>query len=515
MAGRFSRAAGVVAVLVAIFVLVGWKFDLEVFKRIIPTLIAMNPSTAVNFVLTGLALLLLQIDRQSPSMRRFGYGLGVAVAVVGLLKLGQYLHLHDLGFDRLLFREKLGDNVMSPNTAINFVLVGLALALLDVQTKRGHRPAQFFVCCSGMISLLAVLGYAYGVRNLYAVSLFIPMALHTAGTFLVVSAGILCARPEGGLVSIFTRDSAGGTLARWLLPVSVLILIALGWLRLAGERADLYEAEAGVALYTALMIIIFSVLIWASAMYIHRLDAERQLHAVRLEASNKELEAFSYSVSHDLRAPLRHIDGFADLLQRGAAARLDDNGRRQLKIVSDSAKQMGRLIDDLLAFSQIGRAELRKTAVQLDPLVKEAIRQLQPEIQGRTILWKNEPLPEVHGDPALLRLVLINLISNALKYSRTRSTAEIEIGTAPNSEEETVIFVRDNGVGFDMQYADKLFGVFQRLHRADEFEGTGIGLANVRRIVLRHGGRTWAEAAVDAGATFYFSIPNPVKGTMP
>ncbi len=239
---------------------------------------------------------------------------------------------------------------------------------------------------------------------------------------------------------------------------------------------------------------------------ITQLNADLQNRATQLEAANQELEAFSYSVSHDLRAPLRHIDGFVKLLHKQASEKLDERGKRYLDIIADSARQMGMLIDDLLIFSRMSRTELRQAKVSSDSLVHEAIDGLQTEMNGRDIHWKIAALPEVEADPAMLRQVWVNLIANAVKYSRPRNPAEIEIGC--NSDNgELVFFVRDNGVGFDMQYAHKLFGVFQRLHRAEEFEGTGIGLANVRRIVHRHGGRTWAEGKVDGGATFFFSLP--------
>jgi len=239
---------------------------------------------------------------------------------------------------------------------------------------------------------------------------------------------------------------------------------------------------------------------------ITRLNADLQRHAGQLETTNKELEAFSYSVSHDLRAPLRHIDGFVKLLDKQANGHLDDRGRRYLDIIADSAKRMGALIDDLLVFSRMGRSEMRRSLVDSRALVDEVISSLQEEMRDRRINWKIGPLPAAEADAAMLRQVWANLIGNAVKYTRPRDPAEIEIGCHPGAA-ENVFFIRDNGVGFDMQYAHKLFGVFQRLHRAEEFEGTGIGLANVQRVIHRHGGTVRAESELDKGATFYFSLP--------
>jgi light-regulated signal transduction histidine kinase (bacteriophytochrome) len=245
------------------------------------------------------------------------------------------------------------------------------------------------------------------------------------------------------------------------------------------------------------------------------LEQRVAVRTAQLQAANEEMEAFSYSVSHDLRAPLRHIMGFVALLQQDAGPTLSEKDRQHLTTISQSAKLMGKLIDDLLAFSRIRRSEMKKTDVNLDALVKDTLGDFQAETKERKIAWTIHKLPRVQADRALLRLVLVNLLSNAVKFTSTRAEAKIEIGCAPGSDHETVIFIRDNGAGFDPRYAHKLFGVFQRLHSQDEFEGTGIGLANVQRIIHRHGGRTWAEGVIDGGATFYFSIPkqnNDVNG---
>jgi len=237
------------------------------------------------------------------------------------------------------------------------------------------------------------------------------------------------------------------------------------------------------------------------------LNRELVKRAEDLAAANKELESFAYSVSHDLRAPLRHVIGYAELLQEQAASSLDEKSRRYTKTILDSAKRLGVLIDDLLGFSRIGRADTNKTTVDLGQLVREVIAELRPQISNRDIAWNVGALPGCHGDRAMLKVALVNLISNAVKFSRQRARAEIAIGSTEGQHNQIEIFIRDNGAGFDMRHADKLFGVFQRLHLSEEFEGTGIGLATVQRIIHRHGGNVRAEGGIDQGATFYLSLP--------
>jgi len=242
---------------------------------------------------------------------------------------------------------------------------------------------------------------------------------------------------------------------------------------------------------------------------IRRLNDELEqrvlLRTAELQAANQEMEAFTYSVSHDLRAPLRHISGFSKILSEEYGPSLAPDAQRHLQRIQQGTLRMGQLVDDLLNLARVGRRELSLQTSGLRPIVDDLITELAPECAGRQIEWKIGNLPLVECDPGLIKQVLQNLLTNSLKFTRTRPLAVIEVGQK-DEPGSPVLFVRDNGVGFNMKYADKLFGVFQRLHRAEDFEGTGVGLATVQRIIQKHGGRIWAEAELDKGATFYFTL---------
>jgi light-regulated signal transduction histidine kinase (bacteriophytochrome) len=245
---------------------------------------------------------------------------------------------------------------------------------------------------------------------------------------------------------------------------------------------------------------------------IRRLNLELERRVVErtaeLEEANKELQAFTYSVSHDLRGPLRHIEGFAALLLEECGAELSGQARGHAARIRESGRTMTAMVNDLLNLSRVGRAELDLQLTGLNSLVEEVRHDLEPELEGRTVEWQVEDLPFVECDPVLMKQVFANLLSNAVKFTRLREKALIEVGTR-SEDSLPVVLVRDNGVGFSMKYADKLFGVFQRLHRAEDFPGTGVGLATVRRIIHKHGGRIWAEAELNKGATFYFTLGVP------
>lgn len=246
-----------------------------------------------------------------------------------------------------------------------------------------------------------------------------------------------------------------------------------------------------------------------SEQEIKQLNADLQRNVAQLEITNKELESFSYSVSHDLRAPLRAINGYANIIHHEYDAQLDDELKRLLMIIANNAKRMGVLIDDLLAFSKLGRKEVVKSTIDTKELVHQVINELR-SLEKQQLNIKVGELPPLEGDYSLMYQVVMNLISNAIKYSSKKSDPQVEIG-AVEEEEETIYFVKDNGTGFSMDYAHKLFGVFQRLHTDEEFEGTGVGLAIVQRIVVKHGGKVWAEGELNKGATFFFSLPKPVN----
>ena len=532
-----STVASMIVLAVGVTVLIGWIFNVTLLKSILPGLVTMKANTAAAFALIGISLWLLQLsslparlpqgEREGKWKRRIANVFALFVVLVGMFTLIEYLSGWNLGIDQLLFKEAPGavqttfPGRMAANTALNFLITGLALLLLDVETRRGHPPAQYLILIEGALALLALVGYVYGISTLYGgIASLTAMALHTATAFLVVCIGVLCARPERGPMALFTSADLGGMIARRLFFVAVGFPILLGLVVIAGVKAGLYDPAFESALYTLLVITVFLFAVLAAARSLDRIDAERKRaedavnrlnedldrRATELEAANKELEAFSYSVSHDLRAPLRAIDGFSRILMEEYAPQLAPEAQRYLKLVRDNTRQMGNLVDDLLAFSRLSRQPLRKQSVKTTALIHQALDELRVDVNGRQVEFKVTEMPKCQADPNLLKQVWINLLSNALKYTRKREVARIEIGWKKENDEQ-VFFVKDNGVGFDIQYVHKLFGIFQRLHRAEDYEGTGVGLAIVHRIVHRHGGRVWAEGQVDGGAAFYFSLP--------
>lgn len=493
-------------------------------QRFIP----MAPATAMAFVLLSGALLALTAGKA----KRVAAAAGALVAVFALGKLVAYLFggsaLPDI--EPLFVRNPGAFGAVplariSPVTAAGLAALGLSVSLLA--TARSQSRARDYSGALGagttVLGSAIVLGYAYGTPLLYGGST-IPVALPTGIALTAAGAAtVIAAGASAWPARAFMGPTARAHLLRAFLPATTAAFLVAG----AAGHALVARMHANPALAAAVSTLAAAVLVavlvgWTARSVGGAIDrAEQALRdsqgelercvvarTAELTRANEELEAFSYSVSHDLRAPLRHIGGFASLLQRSTAGSLGPQEGRYVQTIVEAATRMSRLVDDLLSFSRMGRAELLHNIVDFDALADEVIaEETARAAQGRAITWKRRPLPSVHGDAAMLRVALTNLVANAVKYTATTERAEIEIGTLPPVNGERVVFIRDNGVGFDMQYAGKLFGVFQRLHTAEEFDGTGIGLANVRRVIQRHGGRTWAEGVPGEGATFYIALP--------
>ncbi len=447
-----AQLSGILVVVIAAIALVGWLTGLRQLTDIRSGYIPMAPNTALSFISLGLSLYILLFKK--PWSCWFVRLCTIPVIIIAAFRLIEFSSDIDLKVDSWFFYfpgESLGlapVGKMALPTSINFLLAGLTLFLLSFpQSKQPiYILARIPAVAETLIGLTFILGYVYGAPLLYG-GTAIPMAINTAVNFVCLGMGFI--------IVIVSHD-----------------------LKERKEKEDaLKNLNKGLENYT------------------------KQLQYV-----NKELEAFSYSVSHDLRAPLRAIDGFSRIMIEDYHDRLDDEGKRLLNIIRGNTLQMGKLIDDLLSFSRGGRKELKISEVNMEELARSVFDELKSTTAGRDVHFEAKALPHVYGDRSLIRQVWVNLFSNALKFTRSRQQPSIEIGSF-SGENESIYYVKDNGVGFDMQYADKLFGVFQRLHSSEEFEGTGVGLAIVQRIIHRHSGRVWAEGKVGEGAIFYFTLP--------
>ena len=521
-----SRVASGIVIVVGISVLLGWLFNISQLTRILPGFATMKANAALAFLFAGLSLGLVHIKPENRWLDLISKGAAGLTALIGLLTLCQYVFGWDLGIDQLLFKDTLDVETiypgrMSPVAAVNLSMLGSALLLLDRSQYRW--PVEAFGLAALLTSVFALMGYGYGVPSFYDFYPYSSIAIHTALTFLFLSLGILFSHPEHGLMKIFSSDDVGGEMARRLMPGALLVPFMIGWLFLTGERMGLYDSSFRLILVTISSVIVFTLLILGNARLLQKADLIRQQTQMQLmqsreaevelqkakrelEAANKELEAFSYSVSHDLRSPLRSIDGYSQALLEDYGDLIPPEGQRFLERVRSSTHRMAELIDDLLKLSQVTRAQIHFRNVDLTRLAETILSELQRTHPERSVEYNVLPNLAARGDPRLLQVVLENLLSNAWKYTSKREQAEIEFG-AIQEDDQTIFYVRDNGAGFDMAYASKLFGAFQRLHTITEFPGTGIGLATVQRILHRHGGYVWAEAVVNEGATFFFTLP--------
>jgi signal transduction histidine kinase len=486
----------------------------------------MKPNAAACFILLGVALLLARGRNRA---RAASLGLAAAAGALAVATLAEWLSGVDLGIDELLFQDDTlayttVPGRIAPNTTLAFAFYAAAI-LLQQREGRIARWWRALALCGLAIGAVGAAGHLYGVSRLYALAQATGMAMPAAAGLIVLGCGVLVARPEEGPSALLVDDGPGGTIARWLLPSVAVIPLILALPAQVGVRIGLLDQAYASALVTVGLtgVLAAIVVIGARAVEVRdaarrererenlRLNEQLQRRAWELLVLNRELESFSYSVSHDLRSPLRSIDGFGQALIEDCASSLPPEGHEHVRRIRAATQRMGQLIDDLLQLSRVTRAELHRERVDLTAMARELVAELQRSNPGRVVTVEIGEDLVVNADPRLMRVVIENLLRNAWKFTSRHPSSRIVFGRCQH-EGEPAFFVEDDGAGFDMAYAAKLFGAFQRLHGATEFPGTGVGLATVQRIVHRHGGAIWAEGAVELGARFTFTVPPEPEG---
>lgn len=497
--------------------LLGWILDSAVLKGIVPGWPTLKVNGALSCLLLG-GSLWTRVGARGGRVLRLGWVAAFGVAVIAVLSLLEWTAGLDIGIDNLLVQDKstaaqLHPGRMVPLGATMFLCLALALMLLDVPSRRVRGLAQALIVAVLLLSFSVFVSYLYGIDLTVG---YTRVSVNLAVATLVLSLGVVSARPGRGAFAIFAGAGVGSAVARRLVPAAIVIPVVVGFVALALFRAGVYGRDSLLS-FQAFEVACTAGMLAAAmigvARRLERAESDRLRATAELISSkerNDELSKFTYSVSHDLRAPLRSMSCFTRILVDEYSENLPDQARVYLGRVQRSSDRMGSLIDDLLAFARLGRQAIVKQPVDPAEIVSAVLAEQAEDRAGRQVRVIVGDLPCCVADPALLKEIYANLLSNAVKFTRGCDDACIEIGGRP-SERGLIYYVADNGVGFDTRYSDKLFGVFQRLHEADQFEGTGIGLALCHRIVTRHGGQIWADSTINGGATFFFTLSEGVS----
>jgi signal transduction histidine kinase len=508
---RLAKVASGFVVVVSCLVFTGWVVGIRPLIRILPSAVAMHPLTAAVFICAGLSLWRQVGNGERITGKRDGMAqaLAVVVALAGALRLCDYafnfpFHLEELFISK--GAEALQQpNEIAPNTAFNFLVCGLALLMLDTELRRGICPGQWVILPAGLIALLALIGYSYNVLSLYRMGMANPMALETAICFAALCAGFMVARPRQGVMAVLTSKTTSGVLARRLIPAAILVPWILGALLVLGEQKGYYGREYAISVFAIASIVIFTWLIGWNAELLSRAEERLRKTRAELERSNAELQEFASVASHDLSEPLRMVVSYLELLADRTRGKLEPQAQEFVQAAVDGAMRMQALIRDLLAYARVDARGSKFEPTDCEEAFRVAARNLKLAIEETRAAVSYEHLPTVMGDPVQLIQVFQNLVGNALKF---HGDGEPKVDVEAHRQDgEWVFSVKDNGIGIDPKYFERIFVIFQRLHTRQEYPGTGMGLAICKRIIERHGGRLWVESEPGQGSTFWFTLP--------
>ena len=523
---EFSEFVSLLIVIIGFLVLMGWLFHIPILLSPGHGFSTIKSNTGLAFLLIGFSLWFIQTKRINLHNKQIAQILACIVVIIGVLTLIEYIFNLNLGIDQLLFKEAAGafntssPNRMALNSTICFILAGMSILFWNVKTHNIYRPAQIFALIGGFISLFGLIAYLYNVSLVYHIPQFTAISLYAVIAFVLLFIAILFARPNIGIMSIINGDNVSGVLSRRLLPLIIILPIIIGVIVSHGVNMSLYSYQIGNILFLFSILILLSIIVWIIIISIKNIDEAHQLIEIEyqmtledkvkirtkeLEQSNKDLQQFAYVASHDLKEPLRMISSFLQLLEKRQADKLDEESKEFIEFAVTGAQRLDSLINDLLEYSKVANKKREFNNVNLNDILKQTILNLKSVINDNNAEITYNELPTIKGDEQLLTQLFQNLISNSIKYRR-EIIPKINI-SAMHESSQYLFKLKDNGIGISPKHLDKIFTIFQRLHSKEEYEGTGIGLAIVQKIVHQHGGEVWAESKPGKGSTFYFTIP--------